>query len=414
MPKNILCFSCGLLLSLVAAHPALAQQNFHPGYIVRLAGDTLGGEVDARGEQRMAKQCLFRTQAGAEPIRYAPTALKAYGVRGANYYEAGTLPATGGTTAGATVFLRVMARGKAMLYAYPDADDRAHYYVRKGAEPLTELVQTAQTVQTSGALRQEQTYPFRQVLSHTFSDCPAVQSMLVRAELKESQLVSIFNRYNTCGPGQQVAEAAVRKTRVHFGMVAGGQTATSNFIDEGELTLRSSLRPVFGLGLLVNPNALNRKLGIRLEVLYQKQLHEGQYERITGQVVSFRSRRNAQIALPTVRVPLMLRYTFPKGRLRPYVQGGVETAILLDTKQAFVTEDNDVLGGGRATTMRAIDMRPLGFGPTGGLGMLVPTGNAGSFQLEGRVNKLDNGSQAAGVLGGATTISFLLGYNWGH
>ena len=402
------------LLTAAAAHSAQAQQNFRPGYIVRAVGDTLGGEVDARGEQRMAKQCLFRAQPGVEPTRYAPTELKAYGVRGANYYEAGTLPADGGATAGATVFLRVVARGKAMLYAHPDADDRVHYYVRNGATPLTELVQTTQTVNTEGAPRLEQTYPFRQVLSRTFSDCPAVQSMLVRAELKESQLISIFNRYNTCGPGQAVAAVTSRKSSTHFGVVLGLQSATSNLNDEGDVALRSGLRPVIGVGMLFNPAAFNSKVGIRIEALYQKQLHEAEYQRINGVVTSLTSKRNARVAMQRVLVPLMLRYTFPNGRFRPYLQAGGEFALLLNRHEAVIERYNQNLDGTYSVKTIEIEMNGINFGATGSAGMLIPVGSAGALQLEARYTQLDRASAVYNYLGGANTLSFLLGYNFGH
>ena len=402
-----------LLLFLISStslvRQAQAQKDFRPGYIVRLEGDTLRGEVDSRGEQRMGQQCLFRPGAGAEATRYAPTELKAYGLQGAAHYETGTLP-----TAPSPVFLRVVAQGKAMLYAYRDADDRVHYYFRVAAAPLAELVQTTQTVNTEGAPRQEQTYPFRQVLSRAFIDCPAVQNMLVRAEVRESQLIGIFNRYNTCAPGQAAEVTIARKSSVHFGVVLGGQSATSTLNDGGEVTLHSSLRPVVGAGLLFSPASFNSRIGIRVEALYQKQLHEGQYRRNASTVTNLTSDRNAHITLQRVLVPLMLRYTFPNGRLRPFMQAGGEFASLLDRNQALIEQHNQNLDGTYSDKTVTIEARGVGFGIVGGIGVLAPTGTTGAVQAEIRYDQLDSTGAVVSSLGGASTLSFLLSYNFGN
>jgi hypothetical protein len=262
---------------------------------------------------------------------------------------------------------------------------------------------------------QERTYPFRQVLSQAFADCFAVQPMLSPAELKESNLVAIFNRYNTCDPATaSLAKVQARKTQALFGLVVGVQQATAKLEDDGEVSLKSSLRPVVGLGLLLKPTTFNDKLALRLEVLYQTQVLKGEYVRMNRIATSLSSNRRGDVTLNTLRVPLMLRYTLPKGIVRPYLQAGGEISTLLDTHKALIVETNQALGGvGTATSVREIEMRGFGFGFTGAVGVVVPVG-PGTFQLEARYNQLDNSSQVVGQLGGTQTVFFLLGYNWGR
>ena len=113
-------------------------------------------------------------------------------------------------------------------------------------------------------------------------------------------------------------------------------------------------------------------------------------------------------------MPLLLRYTLPTRTLRPYVQVGVEVAILLDRHQALIVSDEEQFNGSYVASRQELAVRPLGYGPTGGLGLLIPTGTVGSVQLEARYNSLDNTSEAFGVMSGAQTITFLAGYNFGH
>ena len=422
MFKQYLSLFSFLLLSVVAAHPVQAQRNFRPGYIVRPSGDSLRGEIDVRGQQRMGLLCVFRTNAGAAISQYTPTELKAYGLQSGARYEACQLPgglttAPGGAALSAaptTLFMQRLVQGKAKLYSYVDEGGNGRYFFRTTDGPVAELVQIIENVTVNDVLVQQKSYPFRQVLSKAFIDCPVVQPMLIKAELKESQLVAIFDRYNSCFPGQASAASTTRRTKAHFGAVVGMQSATTTLNDEGEVALSSSLRPVFGVGVLLNPASFNERLALRVEALYQKQLYEGQYQRNNGVVTSLSSSRNAQIALQTVRLPIMLRYTLPHGVVRPYFQLGGEVSALLDAHQALIVETNQKLGGtGSTTTTREIEMRSLGFGATGAVGVTVPAG-PGALQLEARYSQLDSSSQAAKQLSGAQTVSFLLGYNFGR
>lgn len=86
MLKNLL-FTLALSVSLKAA----AQTNFRPGYVVLPAGDTLRGEVDARGPQRSARQIRFRPTPDGPVQRYLPAGLRGYGLRKGPTYQIETI-----------------------------------------------------------------------------------------------------------------------------------------------------------------------------------------------------------------------------------------------------------------------------------------------------------------------------------
>ena len=413
MFKNCCALLGAAVLSVSTAGIAQAQKNFQPGFIVPLSGDTLRGEVDSRGGQRMATLCLFRTAADPTQRRYSPTELKAYGFATGAHYESCPLPTAPGTPA--ALFLQVLAQGKATLYTYTDEEARTRYFFRKDRSgAVTELVQTQQNVPRGGVLVQEQAYPFRQVLSQAFAECFAVQPMLSKAELVDSKLVAIFDRYNTCDKAAPAAPATllVRVSKVRFGVLAGVQSASTTLDDGGEVDVKSTLRPVIGVALLFQPATFNQKLAFRLEALYQTQVLTADYQRNAGVVTTLKSSRQATVTLKTLRVPLMLRYSLLLGKVQPYLQAGAMVAVLLDSHQALIAETNQVLGGaGTTTTVREIEMRGLGIGPTGAVGLLFPVGQ-GAVQVEARYDQLDSASKAANQLAGPQTTSLLLGYNF--
>ncbi|MBJ6110077.1 PorT family protein [Hymenobacter sp. BT523] len=397
------------LLLLATAGAAQAQKNFRPGYVVPLSGDTLRGEVDARGGQRMSTLCLFRPAAGAAQVRYAPAELKAYGLTRGDRFESRQMPAP----ATNALFLQVLAQGKATLYTYVDEDSRSRYFFRKADDsgPVTELVQVIQNVRGDNGLVQERSYPFRQVLSKAFADCFAVQPMLSQAELTDSKLVAIFERYNSCGQAAAPARSMARVTKVHFGLRAGVQQANTTYTDGVEWNLNSGFSPMLGVGLLVMPGTLNHKLAFSLEALHQKQSYTTSYQRNSG-FINNNDAYVVDITMQTLRVPLMVRYSPLQGRVQPYLQAGVETSVLLNTHQSLVSVTSQPPGATRPTTsVSEVEMRRLGFGPAVGLGLLVPLGS-GSVQVEARYSKLDNASAVPNMIFGPRTTSFLLGYNF--
>ena len=273
------------------------------------------------------------------------------------------------------------------------------------------MVQIIQNVPVNDVLIQRKSYPFRQVLSRAFINCPVAQPILVKAELKESQLVAIFSRYKSCAPGRAAVAGTARKTKVHFGAVVGAQSATTTLGDDGNVALRSGLRPVVGVGMLSNPASFNEKLALRIELLSRMQVHEADYQRKYRVSSSLESNRKANITRKTLRVPLMLRYALPRGMVRPYLQVGGEVSTRLDLQQAFMVGTNQKQGS--VGTTREIEMRSFGFGGTGALEVFIPAG-PGAFQRESIHKQLDSSSYVVDLVGGAQTISFLLGYNFGR
>lgn len=405
------------LLLLWSAGSVRGQKNFQPGYVVRPAGDTLRGEVDARGAQRMQRQCSFRAAPAGPVTDYAPAELRGYGVRDAARYESGQfLPAATGNpaTPAEPLFLQVLAAGRATLYTFTDESQRVRYGFRQAPGPATELVRRTRLVTTNGTTVQEELYPFRQVLSLAFADCPAVQAQLVNAELSDAQLTALFTRYNTCGAAPAgPATTAGRRSTAGVGPVLGIQTARATLNDGEPVTLRSAGRPVLGVGVLFHPATFNPKLALRLEVLYQPQRLEADYQRVYTTLPILPGYRTAVVQVSSLRVPLLLRYTWPTGKLRPYVQAGGELAVLL-SREAVVRTSNVQPNGPRGATSTDIALRSGGFGLAAGAGVLVPLGAAGALQIEARLSQLENASVVKDLLNGATTTALLLGYNFGH
>jgi hypothetical protein len=234
---------------------AQAQGRFRPGYVVRLGGDTLRGQVQQRGAIRAAATCTFRSSATAEPTEYRPAELRAYGFAEGDHYEARVMERLRGKREVVlrTLFLSVLAQGKAQLYSMRDKDDVTHFYLATSPDSVQELrqVRTAVPSTNQDQILYETQYPFRAVLAEALRDCPAVQHLLPGLVLSEGDLRRVVTRYNACvaGPAALPATPVRQRSKASFGVVGGLQNervdfeASSNF-SSGEF--KGSARPFGG------------------------------------------------------------------------------------------------------------------------------------------------------------------------
>ncbi|GAB3235595.1 hypothetical protein GCM10027346_25460 [Hymenobacter seoulensis] len=396
-----------LLLGVVSAY---AQTNFRPGYVLPLSGDTLRGEVDSRSERRNSIMCRFRPAAGAEVTEYKPEQLRAYGFTQARKYQTRLLP----TAARSAAFVQVLVDGPLSLYHFTNEDDKELYYAQKGIEnALLPLVQRDTTIlqynqQTRSQTKvQNRVYLFRNTLWSVMADCPKVQSTLTRTELTESQLMKVVSAYNECVGGQQ-SIAPTAKSKMNLQVFGGGFQAKVNYNFDGERELSSSMRPTFGAGVQVHPSRFNYHLSLVGQALYVQQKYATAY---TGNgTLGPGYKRTASIEFSSVRIPLLMRYSLTKSVIRPYIQAGPVFALNMG-RDAYRTDHLERFSA--EPTVTPIDLRSYGIGGTIGVGVAIPAGAAGYFNLEARADRFDNTSEETGVISGSTGLSLLAGFTFG-
>ncbi|GAA4375555.1 hypothetical protein [Hymenobacter koreensis] len=316
-----------LVALLFVSGVSLAQSEFRPGYIVPLTGDTLRGEVDFRGAQRNSTVARFRATATATPESFQPDRLRGYGFRNGKVYEAQTLTPPNGTAA--RYFAEVLEQGKMSLYYLTDAKGKELYYVAvQGQEPVLLEKRTEKVVLEAGTTSERKVMQennlYRATLASLMTDCPAVRVGLIRLSYAESKLRETVRSYNAC-VGSSPAPRAVQsgKQRVVFGLTAG--------VNKSSLTYSSSTTtdekddytsPIFGLTLSKNLSRQNDRISGQAALL-----HEHVKFTTPRRPNSFWSTPSRSIYDASyLRLPISVRYTFPTGAVRPFVQIGFTNA----------------------------------------------------------------------------------------
>ncbi|MVN77697.1 outer membrane beta-barrel protein [Hymenobacter sp. HMF4947] len=412
-----------LLAATLSSTAARAQADFRPGYIMRPAGDTVRGDIDYRGAHRGGQQCLFRPAAGATAT-WLPAQLRGYGLASGEHFisQLTPMPAVAPVAAAPRqLFLEVLADGPASLLLWRDETGQEHFYVQKMGAPLpTELVQVRQRV-LEGNISREQVLPvFRGTLTEQFADCPAVLLSMSKTEYKASALVAAVERYNACREPNRLAKVHQSRTATDLEIVVGGQASRTMFTTPtADATLPAGLAPEVGVALQLGRRVLRQKLAVRAELHYARQVAEGSYQQQEyqpGGGLTITQHYDLRFTTAYLRVPVLIRYTMPGKKLRPFVEvgGSFNYAITIDP-QVRSTASN-----GTSTDWYTLfsnqqflanSFRNYEFGLLAGVGLQLPAGLAGhTISLLGRAERSDGFmrvvSYSTPVVRGSVLVSF--------
>jgi hypothetical protein len=329
---------------------AKAQGGFRAGYVVRLNGDTLRGQVGYHDARRNAARCEFIPATGSAVEHLGPAELQGYGIWREEAYRALRTPprdSAGQARPSQLAFLEIIADGRpASLYRLRAGGEDTRYYLQKNpTAPLRELLVKKQVVE-DGVRKYTQELPvFRGVMTEEFADCPAILLSLANVAFRPADLTRAVQRYNACRqPGQ--ATTTAHPTPLHLGVdllvgAQGSQLLISGDNHAANGHFSGGIRPDVGLGLWIGSQALRDKLQARLELHYVSQKYEDefQYSGASGSPF-FTSAAQARFSTSYLRLPVLLRYAPLLGRVRPFVEAGVSVSRLLQLTQETRTRSS--------------------------------------------------------------------------
>lgn len=403
--KKIYLFTTAVLLC-ATGFGANAQGSFRPGYIVRLSGDTLRGQVGYHNARYNATRCEFMPAPGSPVERFGPAELRGYGVGREEAYRALPVPqrdSAGQARPSRLLFVEVMTNGSpANLYRYQGGEGTRYYLQKSPTAPLRELLVKQQEVEDGGRRYVQEIPVFRGVLTEEFSECPAIALSLARVAFRLPDLTQVVQRYNACRqPGSQTTVS--RRSSIYLGsdLLLGGQDSQlllfgNNYAAKGQYP--GSLVPDIGLGLWLGSQALRDKLQLRIELHYVRQKYEDEFQYSVSGGGSSPSLNTYQARFSTsyLRLPLLLRYSPLLGRVRPFAEAGVSASRLLDlTQEIRMRAAGATAYGAWQPAYDPSDIRYTEYGFVAGAGVQLTGPGRHALSLLGRYEASNGFSEAA-------------------
>jgi hypothetical protein len=278
------------------------------------------------------------------------------------------------------LFLEVIEKGRVSLYYYKDALDEIHYYMNKGEGELYELVVKEFLVEKDAKTYQATSNRYKGIIHLLMSDYRKVVQKYSEISLNHKSLSELVREYNAhfANASQEgTFSRPVPLFRVVLGVSGGVQMSSIRFTSEyssySHLTrspFDRSITPAFGVFVNTTIPKVNEKLSIHTELLYQTHYYTAFNEHQSfGQTV----RNDVSFQMHSLKLPVMVRYTYPKGRVRPYLNIGVAPSMGRVQQNQLITESEGIRTGVvEAKVGEALLIRRSQIGFTGGIGLAGP------------------------------------------
>ena len=336
MTRFLLLFS--LLITTTVG--AWAQADSRPGYIVPLSGDTVRGQVSYLSGQRSARQCIFKPAGASTTTTYGPQQLTAYG-RGDEQFESSTVTIL--EEAPAPRFLVLTERGPVRLYLLVTEGSRERFFIRAQGGPLVELTQQTERRDGPSGVVVETDRRYRAALARAFRDCPDALRQSQQTDFNLIALRRAVRRYNACGqaaptrpaaPGGGIRVSAVLGLPAYHVLRLGN--GNDRVVGNDKLTGKAYLTA--GLLVAVNSKLHDPRVSFLTGVFYEANRRYTVHKQYASLAYNpLYKYTDTDVAFSYLKVPLLVRYTWPSGSVQPYVEAGGTLRTLLSMSHNVTT-----------------------------------------------------------------------------
>lgn len=307
-----------------------AQSNYRSGYIITLQQDTVYGEIDYRTDKMNAVRCVFRPQGNeVEATTYHPFEIQGYRFTDdGRYYVSKSVSLRNNEQQ--SVFLEYLLKGIKSLYYYEVGANLPVYFIEEG-DKLVKVDAPMLAKQTVNFQFGDQKDRYVPVLHYVFGDCPQLSSRIDKMRFRRSDIVNLTKEYHyaMCKSNEDCIEFEAkedkRKVQLHFTVYGGviqyvvptGQNPSS----------KPGMSYLAGAGMTISSVRWMSSLSgcIDLSLSHLETIQEGVYKN-SGTMLSGK---------------LGIRYTYPKGRLRPFAEFGMDISKLISGKSEYDGKSED-------------------------------------------------------------------------
>lgn len=213
------------------------------------------------------------------------------------------------------VFLKLLYSDstKLSLYEYEEKNLRT-YFIEKG-NSLIEISKRHPNMDSA----------YKQQLSELTSDCETMQEAIPWIKYNPVSLSASLTRYSKC--------TKAPFPHLKFGLIAGTEfskltSSTSNFesvMDDFEYDFRSN----YLVGVFIDQPIRTSNYSIHSEIFYSQHSYYS-FKNDDGHYIDFSTEKS------TIKIPILLRYTMPSVRFRPFVNAGFTLGYNFNTKRSMI------------------------------------------------------------------------------
>ena len=405
-----------LFLGFICVQSAYSQQNFIPGYVVTLQGDTLQGQIDYRNWDRNPDKIVFEQDGKTTPVQYNPVDIKSFGANIEIYVSAivksdvsprnlnNLYHEDGLTTEIDTVFLQVIISGTKSLYYYKSKIGIDNFYIKD--KNIFELLQyNIYRSHVDSRIHFNKRYIGQ--LTLYFNNDPSVRQKLERTEYTKTSLKNLFLTYYKQSSTAPKFQKKTDKASIEYGIVAGVIITSVTFGGDaipylGNTGTHQSTCPSGGLFLDLILARGQGKWSVYNELVYNSFQLSTSYYGFFGSFY-YRDQIDAELGFSYLTMNNMARFRYPVKGGYLFINGGLSNGIIIGGTNHKTTVENSVVTEGKA--LDSYKNHDLGY--IGGIGVKYR-----HLSLEARYKKSSGFSPYVTLSSIIGQYYFLLGYRF--
>lgn len=372
------------IILICIAEFSFAQTDYRKGYVITNAKDTLFGLVDYREGSKGYKSCDFKTSKGQNTTTYEPQSIIGYGFENDKFFQSKQISIKDQPSK--NVFLEIIVRGRVSLYKFEDT-----YFIEKGDDGLQQLINETKEVTIDSKSVLKKTNRHISILNILLFDCVEIRSKVDKVRLVEKSLTNLIEDYNRCkGHSEKSFKANKPWTKAILGVTGGLNISKLNFdsypgFDHLGGDFEVSKSPMIGVSLDISSPRLSERFSFQGDLLY---LASKYYKYTLYKSSSSIQRNYVTKELLQLKIPVSLRYSFPKREYTPYVNVGFSSTIHLSSNSKWVQE-TESYGVVKTKENDALAIRNKQFGLWGGCGVVKSMNNKFNAFIELRYEHTD-------------------------
>lgn len=341
------------ILVLIAFFPILTFGQ--KGYFSTNTTKSTGIKLIDGGALTNSKLCQVKK--GDKIVEYSPYEVREFGFDDGRVYVSREIQTSDSTK---KVFLERLCEGETNLYYYIEKG-RKSFFIEKNGSLFFELQK-----------RNKDNRTYTEQLSDVTNDCSNVADAVKYIGYKKKSIARFIERYNTC----------VERPFPHFryGLTLGYElaklvTPSDNLADDLKY-LDFNYAGGLAIGLFIDNPILVSDVSLHGEVCFSKQGFSYN-KRIDDKDIDFVAN------LSTLKVPLLIRYTYPSNKIRPFANLGLVGSFNIRNKcQLYETTiSKSKIEIVDAKLSSAIDNIQLGYCMGGGMEYKLKSRNSLSFEM---------------------------------
>lgn len=368
-----------MLLFMTAA--SFCQENYKPGYILLMNGDTLHGLLDYRNWERNPEKIAFKEATGDTRSLYFPWQIKGFGVLDETYESAVVQVENSPTEtkdlnydktlvlAFDSAFLQAVVKGNKSLYYYKTRFGKELFYIKQdSAFKLLVYKKYLKDQDGESVLAENKTYIGQ--LTLYLADCSTIQDKLKNVAYQKNSLEALMLDYYACTQSKVAFHKKTEKTTVQFGAMAGATLTTLKFTGSYLYLVNAGYQPsvnfTAGLFLDVVFPRNHGKWSINNELICSSYKVDGRYDIYTNEnkyTIVYTT-----IGYTYLKINNMVRFKYPVGKFFLYLNGGLSNGFAITEKNYYQMEsklyDDETVTEGKALN----ETRKWEFGYLVGLG----------------------------------------------